>query len=192
MKIWLTLLMVALFTPSVLAGNFFGPNPWANGAYYPGQLDGKYSATVFDNNTSGVLGFALRNGSPTIVTNTQSTVTTNASVVQSTVIPDPWQNYFLIFFNGVTYYGTTFATINVDSEQVAGAMYGGQGVISATNLSFASGGFTATLTSDKSPITFVGNNTGQLQVVGGPSTRFSLNGIKISDTTGSSFGTTPQ
>ncbi len=184
--------MVAVFAPSVLAGNFFGPNPWANGAYYPGQLDGKYSATVFDNNTSGVLGFALRNGSPTIVTNTQSTVTTNISVVQSTVIPDPWQNYFLIFFNGVTYYGTTFATINVDSKQVAGALYGGQGVISATNLSFASGGFTATLTSDKSPITFVGNNTGQLQIVGGPSTRFSLNGIKISDTTGSSFGTTPQ
>jgi hypothetical protein len=192
MKIWLSSLMVAVFAPSVLAGNFFGPNPWANGAYYPGQLDGKYSATVFDNNTSGVLGFALRNGSPTIVTNTQSTVTTNISVVQSTVIPDPWQNYFLIFFNGVTYYGTTFATINVDSKQVAGALYGGQGVISATNLSFASGGFTATLTSDKSPITFVGNNTGQLQIVGGPSTRFSLNGIKISDTTGSSFGTTPQ
>lgn len=192
MKLALFPLIIALLAPSVFAGNFFGPNPWANGAYYPGQLDGKYSATVFGNNTSGVLGFALKDGSPTIVTNTQSTVSTNISVVQSTIIPDPWQNYYMIFFNGITFFGPTFATINVSSKQVSGAMYGGQGVISATNLAFASGGFTATLTSDKSPITFVGNNTGQLQVVGGAGTTFSLNGIKISDTTGSSSGTTPQ
>jgi hypothetical protein len=177
------LLIVAVFlaiAATTKAGSF-GPGPWANGAYYPGQFDGVYSATVFGNNTSGVFGFALQAGSPTIITNSESTTSTNLSVVQSTVIPDPWQNYFLIFFNGVTYYGTTFATINVNSKTVAGAMYDGQGVISATNYSYASGGFTASLTSDKSPLTFKGNNTGQLQIVGGAGTLFSLNGIKVSD-----------
>ena len=177
------LLIVAVFLAigaTTKAGSF-GPGPWANGAYYPGQFDGVYSATVFGNNTSGVFGFALQAGSPTIITNSESTTSTNLSVVQSTVIPDPWQNYFLIFFNGVTYYGTTFATINVNSKTVAGAMYDGQGVISATNYSYASGGFTASLTSDKSPLTFSGNNTGQLQIVGGAGTLFSLNGIKVSD-----------
>jgi hypothetical protein len=177
------LLIVAVFlaiAATTKAGSF-GPGPWANGAYYPGQFDGVYSATVFGNNTSGVFGFALQAGSPTIITNSESTTTTNLSVVQSTVIPDPWQNYFLIFFNGVTYYGTTFATINVNSKTVAGAMYDGQGVISATNYSYASGGFTASLTSDKSPVTFSGNNTGQFQIVGGAGTLFSLNGIKVSD-----------
>ena len=172
--------VVLAFAATSKAGSF-GPGPWANGAYYPGQFDGKYSATVFGNNTSGVFGFALQAGSPTIITNSQSTTTTNISVIQSTVIPDPWQNYFLIFFNGVTYYGTTFATINVDAKSVAGAMYDGRGVLSATNFSYASGGFTASLTSDKSPVTFTGNNTGQLQVVGGAGTKFSLNGIKVSD-----------
>jgi hypothetical protein len=182
------LLIVAVFlaiAATTKAGSF-GPGPWANGAYYPGQFDGVYSATVFGNNTSGVFGFALQAGSPTIITNSESTTTTNLSVVQSTVIPDPWQNYFLIFFNGVTYYGTTFATINVNSKTVAGAMYDGQGVISATNYSYASGGFTASLTSDKSPVTFSGNNTGQFQIVGGAGTLFSLNGIKVSDTASTS------
>ena len=177
--------VVLAFAATSKAGSF-GPGPWANGAYYPGQFDGVYSATVFGNNTSGVFGFALQAGSPTIITNSQSTTTTNISVIQSTVIPDPWQNYFLIFFNGVTYYGTTFATINVNSKTVAGAMYDGQGVISATNYSYASGGFTASLTSDKSPVTFSGNNTGQFQIVGGAGTLFSLNGIKVSDTASTS------
>jgi hypothetical protein len=182
------LLIAAVFlaiAATTKAGSF-GPGPWANGAYYPGQFDGVYSATVFGNNTSGVFGFALQAGSPTIITNSESTTSTNLSVVQSSVIPDPWQNYFLIFFNGVTYYGTTFATINVNSKTVAGAMYDGKGVISATNYSYASGGFTASLTSDKSPVTFSGNNTGQFQIVGGAGTLFSLNGIKVSDTSSTS------
>jgi len=177
--------VIVALTATTKAGSF-GPGPWANGAYYPGQFDGVYSATVFGNNTSGVFGFALQAGSPTIITNSESTTSTNLSVVQSTVIPDPWQNYFLIFFNGVTYYGTTFATINVNSKSVAGAMYDGQGVIRATNYSYASGGFTASLTSDKSPVTFTGNNTGQFQIVGGAGTLFSLNGIKVSDTASTS------
>ena len=180
MKLLLLISLVTLATASGQAGNFFGPSPWANGAYYPGQLDGKYSSTVFGNNTSGVLGFALRNGSPTTVTN--STINTNSSI-QNTVQVDPFQNYFLVFFNGITYYGFTFASINVSSKQVTGALFDGVGRTSGGTLVFASGGFTANLTSDKSPITFTGNNTGQLQA-SGVNTRFSLNGIKISDTAG--------
>ena len=184
MKVFLSSLFVALLAPSLLAGNFFGPGPWANGAYYPGQLDGKYSATVFGNNTSGVLGFALKDGSPTVITN--STINTNNSV-QNTVQLDPFQNYFLVFFNGITYYGFTFGTINIDSKQVTGALFDGRARTSAGTLATASGGFTATLTSDKSPITFVGNNTGQL-TSSNATTFFSLNGIKISDITSSSVG----
>lgn len=175
---------IVLFAPSLFAGNFFGPGPWANGAYYPGQLDGKYSATVFGNNTSGVLGFALSDGSPTVITN--STINTNNSV-QNTVQLDPFQNYFLVFFNGITYYGFTFGTINVDSKQVTGALFDGRARTTTGGIVTASGGFTATLTSDKSPITFVGNNTGQL-TSSNSTTFFSLNGIKISDVTSSSVG----
>jgi hypothetical protein len=182
MKIAATLLLLALSSLQASAGNWFGAGPWANGAYYPGQLDGKYSATVFGGNISGVLGFALQAGSPTIVTNSPANLTNN--IVQNTIIPDPWQNYFLIFFNGVTYYGTTFASINIEAKQVAGALFDGVGRVNSTTLAFASGGFTANLTSDKSPITFTGNNTGQIAVTGtGASSTFSLNGIKVSDFT---------
>ena len=94
----------------------------------------------------------------------------------------------MVFFNGITYYGFTFGTINIDSKQVTGALFDGVARTSVTNVARASGGFTATLTSDKSPITFVGNNTGQL-TASNSSTFFSLNGIKISDNTSSSVGT---
>jgi hypothetical protein len=191
MKLWRLFLLAPLLASSALAGNFFGPSPWANGAYYPGQLDGKYSATVFGANISGVLGFALSAGSPTLVTNSEANLTNN--IVQNTIIPDPWQNYFLIFFNGVTYYGATFGSINIEAKQVAGALFDGRGRINSTTVAFASGGFTANLTSDKSPITFTGNNTGQLAVTGGgASSTFSLNGIKVSDITTSSFGSPSQ
>ena len=93
----------------------------------------------------------------------------------------------MVFFNGITYYGFTFGTINIDSKQVTGALFDGRARTSAGTLATASGGFTATLTSDKSPITFVGDNTGQL-TSSNASTFFSLNGIKISDITSSSVG----
>ena len=187
MKLCLSALLIALLAPSLLAGNFFGPGPWANGAYYPGQLDGKYAATVFGNNTSGVLGFAQSAGSPTVITNTGAVASTNLIVSTSAVDVDPNQNYFLIFFNGVTYRGVTFATINVSAKQVTGALFNGRS--SGTSTTLAGGGFTAVLTSDKSPITFVGNNTGQFSVGGGGViNRFSLNGIKVSDITATSSG----
>lgn len=167
---------------STLAGNFFGPGPFANGAYYPGQLDGKYSATVFGNNISGVLGFAQQGGSPTLVTNTSVSTTTSLVTTTTGVDVDPNQNYFLVFFNGVTFRGVSFASININAKQVTGALFNGRSSATATTL--ASGGFTAALTSDKSPILFVGNKTGQFSVGGGGViTPFSLNGIKVSDST---------
>jgi hypothetical protein len=43
----LTLLLTGLSLQSLFAWG--GPGPWANGAYYPGQLDGRYSANVYNN-----------------------------------------------------------------------------------------------------------------------------------------------
>jgi hypothetical protein len=43
----LTFLLTGLSLQSLLAWG--GPGPWANGAYYPGQLDGRYSANVYNN-----------------------------------------------------------------------------------------------------------------------------------------------
>jgi hypothetical protein len=49
MKIATTLLLLALSTLPAAAGNWFGAGPWANGMYYPGQLDGRYFANVYNN-----------------------------------------------------------------------------------------------------------------------------------------------
>jgi len=47
--ILLPFLAIALATNASLAGNWFGSGPWANGTYYPGQLDGRYFANVYNN-----------------------------------------------------------------------------------------------------------------------------------------------
>jgi hypothetical protein len=120
------------FSASVLlAGNFFGTGPWASGWYYPGQMDGKYQASVTGVNIAGAVGFAFRDGAPTVSTNSTATTATTAgggasSVVQNNITVDPTQNYFLIFVQGMTYSGITTAAMNVDQSTVTGAMYGGQ------------------------------------------------------------------
>lgn len=101
-----------------------GPGPWANATYYQGNLDGKYQAAVYGTNISGVLGFALKDGSPTIVTNSVLNTTNNSS--QSTIIVDPFQNYFVIFVEGRTYSGVSTANVNYDSSTVTGALIGTQ------------------------------------------------------------------
>jgi hypothetical protein len=71
------------------AGNFFGSGPWANGMYYPGQLDGRYFANVY-NNLGGTFTrvsttnsfFATNQVTTSVVTNVglvfvTNTVTTN-------------------------------------------------------------------------------------------------------------------
>lgn len=47
--ILLSLLAIVLATNASLAGSWFGSGPWANGTYYPGQLDGRYFANVYNN-----------------------------------------------------------------------------------------------------------------------------------------------
>jgi len=69
MKSWLSLLGILVASPA-LAGNWFGSGPWANGAYYPGQLDGRYFANIY-NNVGGTF---------TKVSTTNSFFTTNQVV----------------------------------------------------------------------------------------------------------------
>ena len=68
--ILLPFLAIALATNASLAGNWFGSGPWANGTYYPGQLDGRYFANVY-NNVGGTF---------TKVSTTNSYYTTNQVV----------------------------------------------------------------------------------------------------------------
>jgi hypothetical protein len=133
------LLFPLAISSALLAQTFagsFGPGPWASGAYYPGATDGKYQASVTGNNISGVIGFSIREGSPT----TLSAATAAAGTTESTNISDasfsaassaaqafdPAQNYFLIFVNGRTYTGLASATVNVLANSVVGALLGAQ------------------------------------------------------------------
>ena len=68
--ILLLLLAIALSANASLAGNWFGAGPYANGTYYPGQLDGRYFANVY-NNVGGTF---------TRVSTTNSYFTTNQVV----------------------------------------------------------------------------------------------------------------
>lgn len=214
MKRWIILPLLLTATPA-LAGNWFGPGPWANGAYYPGQYDGVYSATMFGGTPSvisGVLGFGLRNGSPTTATN--STVSTNGT--QNTISVDPFQNYFVVFVDGKTFAGFTIANLNNQVDQVSGGLFNGIGpsttlaftntevtfntntpptiqssnniVVFETFQNTCGGGFNAALTGKKDVITFSGNNTGSLQVSingvpDGAQNTFSLNGMKVGNQT---------
>lgn len=126
-----SLLLYSLATPS-FAGNFFGAGPWANSTYYSGNLDGKYQAAVFapdgTANISGVLGFAIRSGSATTVTNTSASTSAGAggvaSAESSVVTKNPFDNFFTIFVAGRTYTGVTDANINYDNNTVTGALIG--------------------------------------------------------------------
>jgi hypothetical protein len=180
------------------SGNWFGPGPWANGAYYPGQYDGVYTATMFGGDPSvisGVLGFGLLNGAPT--TSTNSTVSTNGT--QNTITVDPFQNYFVTFVDGRTYAGLSIATVNNQSDQVSGGLFNGVAAptvtTTTTNENTCSGGFTASLTGKEAVITFSGNNTGILQTSTNgipvtPSSTFSLNGMKVGNQASQISGTT--
>jgi hypothetical protein len=131
-----------------------------------------------------VLGFGLRNGSPS--TSTNSTISTNGT--QNTIIVDSFQNYFVVFVNGRTYAGLTIASINNHANSVSGGLFNGQApntvTATATNENTCSGGFVAKLTGKKATITFSGNNTGNLQestngVPVAVANTFSLNGMKV-------------
>ncbi len=218
----LPIAFAAALTVSSQAGSF-GPGPWANDAYYPGQLDGRYSASVYGTNITGVLGFALRGGSPSTLQ--ESTVLTNG--VQNTVGLDPFQNYFVIFVEGRTYQGVTIGSININKKTVTGALIGVNATpdfsyITNTNGAITgvdtlgivnrglSGAFNAKIKSDNSIFTFRGD--GELStpansqtVTFSPSptnatnativtttTEFGVDGIKVSDSSASTFDATTQ
>ncbi len=190
---------LTLAASSAFAGSF-GPGPWANGAYYDGQFNGYYSATVSGSNAiSGIIGFGLNNGTPTTLTNSAAT----------SITVNPNDNYFVIYLDGRTYAGTTIANINLNSKQVSGGLVGGIGpnytgfltntqvsgpndsrttnstVTTFTYGTSGSGGFSANLTSDKAMVTFAGNNTGTFATsvstndLPTATNTFSLNGIKV-------------
>jgi len=188
MKKYLTPLLIACVTSNLFAGGTPG-GPWANGAYYPGYLNGKYMGVVTGNNISGVLGFAIVDGAPPFRTTTTEAADAGGGVLQnSSIRPDGTQNYFVIFVEGRTYSGLTTAGIDISSKTVAGALQGtdpagilpvgtssgggggggGGGSALATNISDAlsiinrglSGGFTAKIKCDKAVFTFKGD--GQL------------------------------
>lgn len=116
MKTTLSLLASAALATTAFASA--GPGPWANSTWYPGSLDGKYQAAVYGNNVSGVIGFAIANGTATIATNT--TVTTNATI--NTIIWDPLQNYYAIFVEGRAYVSYALAAINFNSSMINGTL----------------------------------------------------------------------
>jgi hypothetical protein len=183
-KLLITLALSSVgWSANALAGA--GAGPWANGAYYPNNLDGKYMGVVTGNNIAGVLGFAIKDGAPPYRDIENPAEQAGAASVKQyeydTPRIDVLQNYFAIFVQGRTYTGLTTAGIDIDSKTVAGALQGtdpigvpaavagapGPGdfrlaapdALSIINRGL-SGGFTAKVKSTGSVFTFKGN--GQL------------------------------
>lgn len=112
-------------------GNWFGAGPWANATYYPGNLDGKYQAAISGTNTSGVLGFAIRDGAPPFLQTETQSVSDSALIVDTVAVNqeisiDNSLNYFAVFVAGRTYVGTTAAGVNYDNSSVFGSLIGTQ------------------------------------------------------------------
>jgi hypothetical protein len=158
---------------------------------------------LFETNTvvtgsviSGILGFGIKDGVPTVVGASGSTEggagAGNASV-GSFQVPsfDPTLNNFVIYVNGDVYVGTTAANINPSSSTVAGALINGAGraryqvftnqeagvasvadvgvqVISLPSAT-ASGYFNANVKNNKSPYTFKGKGTISIATASGAS-----------------------
>ena len=177
---------LAMACHSAFAGNF-GPGPWANGAYYQGQFDGTYTATVyappeiqpdgtyFGTIISGVVGFALTGGSPRTIGDPPAF--------------DDTKNFYAIFANGVTYTGLTLANININRKEVSGAFQPAQ-FFDSTGASsdFFGGSFTAGINSDQAVFTFSGSGIlAAGAVLGGtPATptggaQFEIYGIKVAN-----------
>jgi hypothetical protein len=152
MKIATTLLLLALSTLPATAGNWFGSGPWANGAYYPGQFDGRYTATIYNNlnstnipvtgtNTapeyvstgvvSGVLGFGIRNGMPSTAATANNNTAANSanqfasSFTTQSVVVDTSHNYFITYIDGKMYAGQTAGNIDINQNKVSGTLLNG-------------------------------------------------------------------
>lgn len=190
MKFCLSALLAILHVAPALAGNWFGSGPWANGAYYEGQFDGTFTATVFANPgrqadqtfsgtvISGVVGFALTSGSP--------------RTIGDPPVIDDTKNFYAIFANGFTFTGVTYANVDINEKTVAGAFTpssyfpGGAGFAIED---FGGGSFIADVDSHDSTFTFSGNgllNTSVFPIPGAPvgptdGVQFEINGIKVAN-----------
>ena len=83
--ILLPFLAIALATNASLAGNWFGSGPWANGTYYPGQLDGRYFANVY-NNVGGTFSRVSTTNSYYTTNQVVTTTSTNIGGLTNTVV----------------------------------------------------------------------------------------------------------
>lgn len=71
------LLLDVVLASTALA--FSDPGPWANDAYYPGQLDGRYSANVYNN--AGDHGTETKKDTSITITNTSTTTNSTTVIV---------------------------------------------------------------------------------------------------------------
>ena len=183
MKIPSITLAALVLTVALTEAGSFGPGPWANGAYYPGQFDGVYSATAYGNNLGGVIGFALKGGAPTTISNDLTTIIDRV---------DPTANYYAIYVKGLAYVGTTIGNVNNVAKTVNAALVGGIDTHNtgtwAADLNQSAGYFSADLKSDNAIVKFVGNNTGVITLqnptglspLANGTNTFSLSGLKVS------------
>jgi hypothetical protein len=94
-KLLLPVIAICLSGNPLLAGSWFGSGPWANGTYYPGQLDGRYFANVY-NNVGGTFSrvsttntfFTTNETTTTVISNTGTTFETN--IVITNVVQGPF------------------------------------------------------------------------------------------------------
>jgi hypothetical protein len=130
-KFLLVPLLTALSSAPLFAGA--GTGPWALGAYYPGQLDGKYQASVSGNNITGVVGFAIINGGLPFASRANAGGGADAgggaadaavAVNDDLAGVDETQNYFAIFVEGRTYTGRTVGMIDINRKKVTGTLIG--------------------------------------------------------------------
>jgi hypothetical protein len=144
--------LLSLLASSSLAGNFFGSGPFANGGFFPGQFDGRYTATIYNNlnstnipvaNTnnaqrymgngvvSGVLGFGIRNGMPSTTASADNNAAAGAgnqfasSFTVQSINVDTSHNYFVTYIDGKMYAGQTVGNIDINQNQVSGTLLNG-------------------------------------------------------------------
>jgi len=108
----LTFLLTGLSLQSLLAWG--GPGPWANGAYYPGQLDGRYSANVYNNTQDR--GDYSEMDTPSGNTVRTDTFSTNVGSVTT--------SFETNFIGGVTTNYTTNYVTNIVTSGAAGVVSG--------------------------------------------------------------------
>jgi len=84
-KLLLPVIAICLSGNALLAGNWFGSGPWANGTYYPGQLDGRYFANVY-NNVGGTFTRVSTTNSYFITNQVVTTTITNQGGLTNTLV----------------------------------------------------------------------------------------------------------